>query len=96
MHIPPFYSNEVHGSVHSRKLFSPLFEKYKVDLVVSGHTHVYGVHPPVEGQHSYPIIIGGGPAPGTRTLIKINASNQQLKLQMLDDAGKEVGSYKIT
>lgn len=96
MHIPPFYSNDVHGSVHSRKLFSPLFDRYKVDLVVCGHTHVYGVHPPVKGQHDYPIIIGGGPAPGTRTLIKINANQKQLKLQMLDDAGKEVGTYSIT
>lgn len=96
MHIPPFYSNDAHGSMHSRRLFSPLFDKYKVDLVVCGHTHVYGVHPPVKGQHDYPIIIGGGPKPGTRTLMKINANHQQLNVQMLDDAGKEVGKYSIT
>ncbi len=96
MHIPPFYSNDAHGSMHCRKLFSPLFDKYKVDLVVCGHTHVYGVHLPVKGQHDYPIIIGGGPSPGTRTLIKINANQKQLKLQMLNDAGKEVGTYTIT
>lgn len=95
MHIPPFYSNDAHGSMHSRKLFSPLFDKYKVDLVVCGHTHVYGVHPPVKGQHDYPIIIGGGPLPGTRTLIKVKANQQELKLQMLDDSGKEVGTYSV-
>ena len=96
MHIPPFYSNEMHGSVHSRELFSPLFDEYKVDLVVCGHTHVYGVHPPVKGKHNYPIIIGGGPAPGTRTLMKIKANSRQLHVQMLDDAGKEVGRYTVT
>lgn len=95
MHIPPFYSNEVHGSVHSRELFSPLFEKYNVDLVICGHTHVYGVHPPVSGKHAYPIIIGGGPGPGTRTLMKIKANSQQLAVHMLDDAGKEVGQYTV-
>jgi acid phosphatase type 7 len=95
MHIPPFYSNEAHGSVHSRKLFSHLFDRYKVDLVICGHTHVHGVHPPVKDQHDYPIIIGGGPKPGTRTLIKIKANQQELNVQMLDDAGKEVGTYTV-
>jgi 3',5'-cyclic AMP phosphodiesterase CpdA len=95
MHIPPFYSNDAHGSLHSRQLFSPLFDKYKVDLVVCGHTHVHGVHPPVKGIHDYPIVIGGGPLPGTRTLIKVDADQVELKLQMLDDSGKEVGTYSV-
>ena len=95
MHIPPFYSGDAHGTLHCRKLFSPLFDKYKVDLVISGHTHRYGVHPPSAGNHSYPIIIGGGPTEGKRTLIKVKAGQQQLDLQMLGDDGTEVGTYQI-
>ncbi len=95
MHIPPFYLVNSKHTLHGRKVFSPLFDQYKVDLVIAGHTHVHGVHPPVKGNHTYPIVIGGGPADGTRTLIKIKVNNELLSLQMLDDSGKEVGKYSI-
>jgi predicted phosphodiesterase len=95
MHIPPFYSGDWHGTMHCRELFNPLFNKYKVDICISGHTHRYGVHPPVAGEHNYPIIIGGGPQDGKRTLIRVTADRKQLQLHMQDDAGKEVGSYTL-
>ena len=94
MHIPPFHSGDWHGTMHCRKLFSPLFEKYGVDMVISGHTHRYGVHKPQEG-HSYPIIIGGGPKEGNRTLIKLKANERELNLSMLADTGTEVGAYRL-
>jgi predicted phosphodiesterase len=94
MHIPPFYSGDWHGTMHCRKLFSPLFDKYKVDLVISGHTHVCGVHPPTR-EHAYPIVIGGGPKDGTRTLIKIKANQQTLDLRMIRDNAVEAGAYTI-
>jgi predicted phosphodiesterase len=95
MHIPPFYSGDWHGTMHCRELFNPLFNKYKIDLCISGHTHKHGVHPPVAGQHHYPIVIGGGPKEGARTLIKIRADKKSFNLQMLDDSGKEVGKYQL-
>ncbi|MEN7549236.1 metallophosphoesterase family protein [Rapidithrix thailandica] len=95
MHIPIYYSGDWHGTSHCRTLFSPLFNKYKVDICLSGHTHKYGVHPPVAGQHNYPIIIGGGPKEGNRTLIKVKANQKQLELRMLRDDGEEVGSYQL-
>lgn len=95
MHIPPFYSDDWHGTLHCRKLFSPLFDKYKVDLVISGHTHTHGVHKPVAGSHNYTIVIGGGPQAGKRTLIKVKADQRNLSLQMLGDNGTEVGSYAL-
>jgi hypothetical protein len=64
-------------------------------MVISGHTHKYGVHPPVKEQHLYPVIIGGGPKEGTRTLIKLQADAGSLRLTMLDDSGKEVGNYTV-
>ena len=95
MHIPPFYSGDAHGVMHCRELFSPLFDKYKIDLLICGHTHTSGVHPPVAGKHSYPIIIGGGPTPGKRTLIKVKANQQQLDVLMLKDDGSEAGVYTV-
>jgi hypothetical protein len=76
-------------------VFSPLFDQYKVDLVISGHTHVFGVHPPVKGVHDYPVIIGGGPLPGNRTLMKVTANDEQLQVEMLKDDGTVVGEYKV-
>lgn len=94
MHIPPYHSGDWHGTMHCRKLFAPLFEKHKVDLVVSGHTHRYGVHLAQE-DHSYPIVIGGGPKEGNRTAIRITADQKSFELSMLLDDGKEVGRLTL-
>jgi acid phosphatase type 7 len=95
MHIPPQYSFDQKGSNHCKKLFSPLFDQYKVDMVIAGHTHVYGIHPPVKDRHQYPLIIGGGPLSDERTLIKVKADQQQLRLQMLNEHAKLVGEYTV-
>lgn len=95
MHIPTFYSGDAHGTLHCRELFSSLFDKYKIDLLICGHTHKHGVHPPAAGMHNYPIIIGGGPTAGKRTLIKVHANQQELNVRMLKDDGTEAGSYTI-
>ncbi len=94
MHIPPFHSGDWHGTMHCRELFTPLFERYKIDMVIAGHTDKYGVHKPQE-DHSYPIIIGGGPREGTRTLMRLNATLKELNLVMKSDDGKVVGEYNI-
>lgn len=94
MHIPPFYSGDWHGTLHCRKVFSSLFEKHNVDLVLSGHTHSYGVHKPTN-DHSYPVIIGGGPKQGDRTIINLNANQEKLEITMIDDSGIIVGEYQI-
>ncbi|WP_240612957.1 metallophosphoesterase [Chitinophaga parva] len=94
MHIPPFNSGDAHGTLHCRELFNPLFNKGKVDLMICGHTHKYGVWPPTD-EHHYPIIIGGGPKEGNRTLIRVNANGHSLDLSMLRDDGVEVGTYNI-
>ncbi|MFV8347009.1 hypothetical protein [Flavobacterium sp. ZB4P13] len=53
-----------------------------------------GVHPPT-ADHSYPIIIGGGPKEGNRTLIKVQADMESLNVSMLKDDGTEVGNCFI-
>ncbi len=95
MHIPVFHSGEGHGSLHCRELFNPLFNKAGIDLMICGHTHRYGVHAPDKATHNYPLIIGGGPKEGRRTLIKVKTDRKQLQLQMLGDDGSEVGRYEV-
>ncbi len=94
MHIPTHYTVGAKGELHSRELFTPLFNQYNVDLVISGHTHKHGVYPPNE-THRYAIVIGGGPVVGNRTLIHVSSTVQKLAVQMLDDSGKQVGEYIV-
>ncbi|AYN03147.1 FN3 domain-containing metallophosphoesterase family protein [Flavobacterium sp. 140616W15] len=94
MHIPHYHSDEEHGTTECRRLFGTLFEKYKIDLFIAGHTHEYGIFEPSK-EHSYHFVIGGGPETGTRTLIRIDANPEVLNLQMLNDSGKEIGSITL-
>lgn len=95
MHIPHHYSGDGHGTTHSRELFGPLFNQYNVDMLVSGHTHKYGVYHPNKGVHDFPVIIGGGSKDGTRTLIRIDVNSEMLNVSILNESGVEVGKYKL-
>lgn len=95
MHIPPRFSGDAHGPKHCTEVFEPLLNQAKVDLVLSGHTHSYKVHKPQQGLNQYPLIIGGGPLEGKRTLTRITANKNLLRAIMIDDSGKEVGRYDV-
>jgi hypothetical protein len=102
IHIPPFHGNDWHGLKHCAKLFNPLFNKGKIDLAISGHTHKYATHPADPSSHNYPMVIGGGwgtgPEPakgGTRTIIKVEATEKKLSVRMYIDSGAIVGSFDI-
>jgi hypothetical protein len=50
LHHPLYSSARFHGSAtHLRPLLEPLFQKYKVQLVLSGHDHVYERVKPQKG-----------------------------------------------
>jgi len=94
MHIPHFHSDDAHGTMDCRRLFHPLFEKYKIDLFIAGHTHRYGLYEPNQ-DHSYHFAIGGGPAKGTRTLTRIEATSKKMNLTMFKDDGTEAGQFNL-
>ncbi|UYQ92019.1 metallophosphoesterase [Chitinophaga horti] len=94
MHIPHYHSGDWHGPMDCRAKFGPIFEQAKIDLLISGHTHKYGVHEK-QADHSYPIVIGGGPKEGNRTLIKVKATQTELHLRMWKDDGTEVGKLQL-
>ena len=49
MHYPPWSSGEHGSQLNIRKQFAPLFEKYGVDLVLTGHDHDYERTQPMTG-----------------------------------------------
>lgn len=94
-HIPFYYSGDWHGTMHCREVFGPILNESNVDLLISGHTHRYVIHPKVQGTHNYPIVIGGGPKDGARTIMNVVATEKSLDLKMIDDAGKVVGELSL-
>jgi hypothetical protein len=81
--------------MHCREVFGPILNESNVDLLISGHTHRYVIHPKVQGTHNYPIVIGGGPKDGARTIMNVVATEKSLDLKMIDDAGKVVGELSL-
>ncbi|KAA6312366.1 hypothetical protein EZS27_036691, partial [termite gut metagenome] len=87
IHIPPYHSDDFYGTVQCRKLFVPLFNKYKTDIVISAHTHEYGIFDP-STEHHFPMIIGGGPTNGKRTLIKLHVTQKNMDVTLINDSGE--------
>lgn len=94
IHISPYHSGDWHGTLHCQKVFGPILNKAKIDIQISGHTHRYMTHD-TDATHNYPIVIGGGPLEGNRTLIKVRATKKELNLKMIRDDGQVVGKYDI-
>jgi len=94
IHISPWHSGDWHGPLHCREMFGPLLNQAKIDLQISGHTHKFAYHQP-DNDHNFPIVIGGGPIEGNRTLMKFHASPNTVKLEVLKDDGELLGSYSL-
>ncbi|TZF81154.1 metallophosphoesterase family protein [Pedobacter sp. BS3] len=97
VHIPPYYTanKDAHGTTACRELWVPVLNKANIDLMICGHTHRYKIRTAVTGQHNFPIVIGGGPKDGERTVIAVKADSNALNLTMLDDSGKTVGTLTL-
>jgi len=92
IHISPWHSGDWHGTLHCREMFGPLLNEGKIDLQVSGHTHRFAYHQP-DKDHNFPIIIGGGPIEGNRTIMKFHATPSNIKVKVLKDDGEVLGDY---
>lgn len=64
LHHPPYSAGYQGSSKETREVFSPLFERYGVQLVLSGHEHDYQRSHPVNG---VTYVVSGGAADTRRT-----------------------------
>jgi 3',5'-cyclic AMP phosphodiesterase CpdA len=62
LHHPPYSAGYQGSSKHVRDVFAPIFEKYHVQLVLSGHEHDYQRSKPIDGV----TYVVSGAAAGTR------------------------------
>ncbi len=88
MHHPP-YSAGSHGSSRSvREAFTPLFERYGVDLVLAGHDHDYQRSKPINGV-TY-VVSGGGaklrPTGSADFTARSGSEYHYLELEISDEA----------
>jgi acid phosphatase type 7 len=106
-HRPP-YSSGVHGgSMAVRDAFVPLFERYGVDVVFSGHDHNYERTLPVQG---VTYIVTGGGGRGTRAVghssftaysedvlhfVYGEVERDHLTLHAIDAVGREFDSLRL-
>lgn len=108
LHHPPF-STSGHGSqAIVRESWVPLFERHGVDLVLSGHNHLYE-HARVGGV-DYVVTGGGGawldpcgaPAPWTRRCVSahhfvlVAAAEGTLSVRALAPSGRVLDSFSVT
>lgn len=95
-HIPPFYAGkELHAATQYFKEWGDLLNAANISLMLCGHTHKPGIHPAVPGKHNFPIVIGGGPKPGNRTVIQVHANSAKLSLNLIRDDGKPLGNLTV-
>lgn len=64
LHHPPYSAGYQGSSLANREAFSPLFERYGVQLVLSGHEHDYERSVPING---VTYVVSGGAAETRRT-----------------------------
>ena len=111
MHYPPFSSSLFtlsKSAKYLRKKYVPLFEKYHVKMVLTGHTHIYersiksGVHyiiaGPAGGSRDIPTAFNGYKVvsfPFARTFTKIKITQDRITLNTLDQAGEEIDRATI-
>lgn len=87
LHIPPignWYSEKEMASI-----FVPLLNEAKIDVMLCGHLHNYLHQEPANGIN-FPVIVNSN-----TTVLKVNADNQLLQLEIIDRNGKQVDFIQL-
>lgn len=107
-HHPPYSSGEHGSSARFRELFGPILERYRVDLVLSGHDHDYERMVPQNGVN---YVVTGGGGRGTRPVgtssftafseavlhfVYVEVQGDELLLHAIDATGVEFDQLAIS
>ncbi|HXE73163.1 MAG TPA: metallophosphoesterase, partial [Candidatus Nitrosotenuis sp.] len=107
-HHPP-YSSGPHGSSQAlRQAWTPLFARHGVQLVLSGHDHIYQRSRPIEGV-TYVVTGGGGAslysvgpaewsvaAASRHHYLRLEAGPSSLKGEAVDAAGQTFDRFELS
>jgi predicted MPP superfamily phosphohydrolase len=80
LHMPIF--GEEQTPLEFEPVASLLRNNTDIDLMVNGHTHIYGIFPPGESGLPYPVAFSGGPETDTAAavVVKMGADAPQVKI----------------
>ena len=87
-HIP-FTTGDWHGALHLRKFLLPVLNRSNIDLMLSGHEHVYSFHP-VNDELRFPTIVNDN-----ETLVKCNINQNGIQVEVIDLKGNVVYEYEF-
>lgn len=101
-HLPFYSPKENRDNKHLRKNFQPILEKYKVDLVLSGHDHSYGrgrfTDNPANGHDVMYVVSVSGPKmyeAGDKDWMEVSGAFKQL-YQVISIDGNELVYQSFT
>ncbi|HKY04630.1 MAG TPA: metallophosphoesterase [Blastocatellia bacterium] len=110
-HHPPYSSGKKHGSdMQVREVVEPIFVKYGVDVVFTGHEHFYERIKPQKGIHYFISGAGGKLRPGDVKVSKLTAKaydkdlhfmlveivDDQMHFQVISRSGETIDSGVLT
>lgn len=94
MHIPPFvtgdHGSENHAENELVELFTPIFNKAKIDLVLSGHTHRHYSIEPDGKERMFPIVINDN-----RSVIDLTSDEEGITVKITDIDGNVTMNRKL-
>ncbi|AMV37442.1 metallophosphoesterase family protein [Planctomyces sp. SH-PL62] len=95
-HIPPDWrtlprdKSKWYGPIRVEKLFGPLYDSGKVDLIVAGHNHHAEVIPPCPDASrgfQYPVFVGDAHPLAKATVLRVDASPANLRIRRFQSDG---------
>lgn len=91
VHIPPFYNREKlperpgsHSLNEINRLFMPILNNAKVDIMFCGHTHQHAYLETMKGQNNFPILINDN-----NSIVWVESTAQELKVKVISENGEE-------
>ena len=92
MNYPTHHADTCHGVEHCNQLFTPLMNRYHVNVLIAGYSGNSHIYTP-DDNHKYSIAIGGNADEGNRTIIQIAANKDKISLKIIGENGELKSSY---
>ncbi len=107
LHRPPYSSGKHGGDSQVREVFAPIFERYRVPLVLAGHDHDYERTVAIRG---VTYVVTGGGGRGTRPVgrspftafsedvlhfLYVEVLGEELRLHAIDGTGQRFDSLRL-
>jgi 3',5'-cyclic AMP phosphodiesterase CpdA len=95
-HHIPIYGLSAKAYNPWKTIWGSILNRAGFDISFHGHTHRATIHPPhTAGNHTYPVVIGGGPTLENGTVTILKANDKELNVEILDTQGKGVATYQV-